>query len=337
MAKLNVLIAGCTGYIGIELVKLLITHKRVNIKYLCGSTSVGKKISHFDKSIKGKLPKIIKFNKSKLRNVDVIFTALPNGEAQKISKHLFKHNTLIDIAADFRLNANKYLKWYKQKHKAPNNIKKSIYSLPELNNKDLKKYQIIACPGCYPTSILLPLKPLVKKKLIKINNIIIDSKSGYSGAGRGVHKKYSNKNLYESLSAYGLSNHRHNSEIENELNKSITNKVKFDFTPHLSPMFRGIFTTIYIDLNKNINQGDIFKFLKSYYKNQPFIKIMKNTYLSTNDVIDTNFCHISICKSKNKNKLIILSTIDNLIKGGSGQAIQNMNSKFNFPQKMGLL
>ena len=159
MAKLNVLIAGCTGYIGIELVKLLITHKRVNIKYLCGSTSVGKKISHFDKSIKGKLPKIIKFNKSKLRNVDIIFTALPNGEAQKISKHLFKHNTLIDIAADFRLNANKYLKWYKQKHKAPNNIKKSIYSLPELNNEDLKKYQIIACPGCYPTSILLPLKP----------------------------------------------------------------------------------------------------------------------------------------------------------------------------------
>ena len=337
MAKLNVLIAGCTGYIGIELVKLLITHKRVNIKYLCGSTSVGKKISHFDKSIKGKLPKIIKFNKSKLRNVDIIFTALPNGEAQKISKHLFKHNTLIDIAADFRLNANKYLKWYKQKHKAPNKIKKSIYSLPELNNEDLKKYQIIACPGCYPTSILLPLKPLVKKKLIKINNIIIDSKSGYSGAGRGVHKKYSNKNLYESLSAYGLSNHRHNSEIENELNKSTTNKVKFDFTPHLSPMFRGIFTTIYIDLNKNINQGNIFKFLKSYYKNQPFIKIMKNTYLSTNDVIDTNFCHISICKSKNKNKLIILSTIDNLIKGGSGQAIQNMNSKFNFPQKMGLL
>ena len=337
MAKLNVLIAGCTGYIGIELVKLLITHKRVNIKYLCGSTSVGKKISHFDKSIKGKLPKIIKFNKSKLRNVDIIFTALPNGEAQKISKHLFKHNTLIDIAADFRLNANKYLKWYKQKHKAPNNIKKSIYSLPELNNEDLKKYQIIACPGCYPTSILLPLKPLVKKKLIKINNIIIDSKSGYSGAGRGVHKKYSNKNLYESLSAYGLSNHRHNSEIENELNKSTTNKVKFDFTPHLSPMFRGIFTTIYIDLNKNINQGNIFKFLKSYYKNQPFIKIMKNIYLSTNDVIDTNFCHISICKSKNKNKLIILSTIDNLIKGGSGQAIQNMNSKFNFPQKMGLL
>ena len=336
MAKLNVLIAGCTGYIGIELVKLLIKHKRVNIKYLCGSTSVGKKISYFDKSIKGKLPKIIKFNKSKLRNVDIIFTALPNGEAQKISKHLFKHNTLIDIAADFRLNANKYLKWYKQKHKAPNNIKKSIYSLPELNNEDLKKYQIIACPGCYPTSILLPLKPLVKKKLIKINNIIIDSKSGYSGAGRGVHKKYSNKNLYESLSAYGLSNHRHNSEIENELNKSTTNKVKFDFTPHLSPMFRGIFTTIYIDLNKNINQGNIFKFLKSYYKNQPFIKIMKNIYLSTNDVIDTNFCHISICKSKNKNKLIILSTIDNLIKGGSGQAIQNMNSKFNFPQKMGL-
>lgn len=339
MPKLNVLIAGSTGYIGIQLVKLLIKHKYVNIKYLCGNASVGKNISYYDKSLSNKkLPKIIKFNKLFLKNIDVIFTALPNGEAQDIAKHLSNNVTLIDLSADFRLTkSSDYLKWYKRKHRAINYIKKSIYSLPEINRELLGSYQIISCPGCYPTSILLPLIPLFKSKLIKVKNIIIDSKSGYSGAGRGVHKKYSNKNLYESLSAYGLSNHRHNSEIENELNKSTTNKVKFDFTPHLSPMFRGIFTTIYIDLNKNINQGNIFKFLKSYYKNQPFIKIMKNTYLSTNDVIDTNFCHISICKSKNKNKLIILSTIDNLIKGGSGQAIQNMNSKFNFPQKMGLL
>ena len=139
MAKLNVLVAGCTGYIGIQLIKLLLNHKRVKIKYLCGSSSVGKKISFFDKSIKKKLPKITKFDKTKLKDVDLIFTALPNGEAQIISKNLNKNNVLIDLAADFRLSAKDYLKWYKQKHKAQINIKKSIYSLPELNPKNLKK------------------------------------------------------------------------------------------------------------------------------------------------------------------------------------------------------
>ena len=338
MAKLNVLVAGCTGYIGIQLIKLLLNHKRVKIKYLCGSSSVGKKISFFDKSIKKKLPKITKFNKNKLKDVDLIFTALPNGEAQLISRNLNKNNVLIDLAADFRLSAKDYLKWYKQKHKAQINIKKSIYSLPELNPKNLKKFQILSCPGCYPTSILLPLVPLVKKNMISLKNIIIDSKSGYSGAGRGVHKKYKNKNLYESLSAYAVGFHRHNSEIQNELNLTSNKKINFSFTPHLTPMFRGILTTIYIDMNKNINHDKIYKTLINFYKNDYFIKIMsKNTYLSTNDVINTNYCKISVCKSKYKNKLIILSSIDNLIKGGSGQAIQNMNKKFNFPEKMGLI
>ena len=171
-----------------------------------------------------------------------------------------------------------------------------------------------------------------------LKNIIIDSKSGYSGAGRGVHKKFKNKNLYESLSAYGVGFHRHNSEIQNELNLASNKKINFSFTPHLTPMFRGILTTIYVDMNKNITQDKIYKTLINFYKNDYFIKIMsKNTYLSTNDVINTNYCKISVCKSKYKNKLIILSSIDNLIKGGSGQAIQNMNKKFNFPEKMGLI
>ncbi len=166
MRKLNALIAGSTGYIGVQLIKLLIKHKYVNVKYLCGNSSVGKKISYFDKSLKSKkLPKIIKFKKEYLNKVDVVFTALPNGEAQTISNNLLKNNVLIDLAADFRLkNKSEYLKWYKQKHKAIKNIKKSIYSLPEINKKSLKKFNIIGCPGCYPTSILLPLIPLIKKK-----------------------------------------------------------------------------------------------------------------------------------------------------------------------------
>ena len=339
MPKINVLVAGSTGYIGVQLIKLLVKHNNVNIKYLCGNSSVGKKISTYEKSLGSKkLPKIIKFNKSYLKNVDLIFTALPNGEAQDISNNLLKQNTLIDLSADFRLNkASDYLKWYKQKHRSSKNIKKSIYSLPEINSKEVKNYNIIACPGCYPTTVLLPLIPLIQKNLIKTNNIIIDSKSGYSGAGRSVHKKYKNKNLNESLSAYGVGFHKHNSEIQQEGDKYSKSKFNFTFTPHLTPMFRGILSTIYVDLNKGVSIRNLKSALDKKYSKSRFVNILKNeSLLSTNDVINTNNCHIAICKTKYKNRVIILSVIDNLIKGGAGQAIQNMNLKFNFQKDRGL-
>ena len=339
MRKLNVLVAGSTGYIGIQLVNILLNHRYVKIKYLCGNSSIGKNISVYDSKLKSKkLPKIVKFNYNFLNDVDIIFTALPNGEAQKISKRILKTNILIDLSADFRLEkASEYLKWYKQKHNAPKLIKKSFYSLPELSGSKIKDYQIIGCPGCYPTSILLPLSPLLSKKLIKKDNIIIDSKSGYSGAGRGVHKKYKNKNLYESLSAYGVSIHRHNSEIQQFLDKINKNKINFTFTPHLTPMFRGILTTIYVDLNQGITIKKLYNELVNFYKKSNFIKVTKfNSMLSTNDVINTNNCVISVCNSKFKNKAIILSTIDNLIKGGAGQAVQNMNILKNFKEIEGL-
>ena len=339
MPKVNVLVAGSTGYIGVQLIKLLVKHNDVKIKYLCGNSSVGKSISHYDKLLKkNKLPKIVKYDKSYLKDVDLIFTALPNGGAQSISNHLLKHNVLIDLAADFRLSkASDYLKWYKQKHKSVKNIKKSIYALPEITGSKVNKYNIISCPGCYPTSILLPLIPLIKKNLIKTENIIIDSKSGYSGAGRGVHEKYKDKNLYESLSSYGVGFHRHNSEIQQEIDNLSKKKFSFTFTPHLTPMFRGILSTIYLNLNKGVNIMKLEKTLKNQYSKNRFVKILKqNTLISTNDVINTNNCYLSICKTKYKNRVIILSAIDNLIKGGAGQAIQNMNLKFNFKETKGL-
>ena len=246
---------------------------------------------------------------------------------------------LIDLAADFRLDdPNEYKKWYKISHQAKNNIKKSIYALPELNKKYLKNYKIIACPGCYPTSILLPLLPLLKNNLISEKNIIIDSKSGFSGAGRGVHKKYAKKNLYGSLSAYGVGFHRHNSEIEQELKKVCKKKIEFNFTPHLTPMFKGILSTIYLNIPKKINAKKIYSKLKRFYNNSQFIKIAKfDSPISTNDVINSNNCLISICKTKYKDKIIILSAIDNLIKGGSGQGVQNMNIIYKFPESRGLL
>jgi N-acetyl-gamma-glutamyl-phosphate reductase len=340
MLKLNALIAGSTGYIGVQLIKLLIKHKNINIKYLCGNTSVGKRISTFENSLKlKKLPKIVKYNKKYLKDIDVIFTALPNGEAQSISKDLLKKNTLIDLAADFRLKkSSEYLKWYKQKHKAINKIKDSIYSLPELTGKKVKNFSIIGCPGCYPTSILLPLVPLIKTKSISTKNIIIDSKSGYSGAGRGVHKKNKNKNLHGSLSAYGVGFHRHNSEIDQELKNYTDSKINFTFTPHLAPMFRGILSTIYLDLNSGFSVKKVEKILKKFHKKNRFVNVLNNnTLISTNDVINSNNCLISVCETRYKSKIIILSAIDNLIKGGAGQAVQNMNIKFDLNSFEGLI
>ena len=179
--------------------------------------------------------------------------------------------------------------------------------------------------------------PVIKNNLVKVNNITIDSKSGYSGAGRTVHKKFKNKNLYESLSAYGLSAHRHNSEIQQEIDLITGKKNFFQFTPHITSMFRGILSTIYVDLKKGSSQKKLVNELKKFYKKQYFVKIVKSdTYLSTNDVINTNKCLISVCKSKYKNKIIILSVIDNLIKGGGGQAVQNMNICFGFKENEGL-
>ncbi len=340
MFKLNALIAGSTGYIGIQLIKLLLKHKNINIKYLCGNSSVGKSISSYDRSFsKKRLPKIIKFNKKLLKHVDIIFTALPNGEAQEISNLLLKHNTLIDLAADFRLKkSSEYLKWYKHKHKSIRNIKNSIYSLPEICKKDLKDYNIISCPGCYPTSILLPIVPLMDKKLLNCNNIIIDSKSGYSGAGKKIHQKFKKKNLYNSLSAYGIGYHRHVPEIHQALSDYTKMNINLLFTPHLSPMFKGILSTIYLETKSGISLMDVTNTLKQFYSKSKFIKILKNnTQLSTNDVIDTNNCCISVCKTQYRNKIIILSAIDNLIKGGAGQAIQNMNLKFGFTIGEGLI
>ena len=340
MSKLNVLVAGSTGYIGIQLIKLLIKHPYINIRYLCGNNSVGKLISSYDKDLKSiNLPKIKRFNKKFLKEIDIIFTALPNGQAQKISKYLNNKVTLIDLAADFRLKkASDYLKWYNQHHSAPEKIKDSVYALPEIIGKKIKNYNIIACPGCYPTSILLPLVPLVKSKLINTKDIVIDSKSGYSGAGRGVHLKYKSKNLYESLSAYGVGFHRHNSEIEQMLKIYSTKNLEFTFTPHLTPMFRGILTTIYVKLEKNSSIKKIYTKLKNFYKKNTFIKVLEiNSLLSTNDTINSNNCYISVCKTKYKDKVIILSSIDNLIKGGAGQGVQNLNIKYNFPITMGLI
>ncbi len=338
--SINIAIAGATGYIGLELIKILSNHPKARILYLCATKSIGKSIYHFDKRINKKnLPKITKIEKADWNKIDVLFTALPNGEAHRIVKTLPIKTKLIDLSADFRLkNPNIYKKWYGIKHKSINLIPKSIYSITEFSKKKIGRYKIISCPGCYPTSIQIPLIPLIKENLINTNNIIVDSKSGYSGAGKNIKKKFKFKYLFDSVRAYGVGSHRHMAEIDQELSKISKKKIKVFFTPHLIPMFRGILSTIYLETRGKNNARKIYKFLKNYHKKNFFVKIAKfNTGISTSEVMNTNYCNISVCKNRKENKIIIISAIDNLIKGASGQAVQNMNSAFKLKETIGLI
>ena len=339
--KINIAVIGATGYTGLDLVFLLSKHSRVNVINLCATQNLGKNISFFDKRIKKKLPKISTVKKINWSNIDLAFLSLPNGEAQKLVKKIYykyQNVRFIDLSADFRItDLNKYKKNYKKKHMAAKLIRNSIYAIPEFVKKDIHKYRIIANPGCYPTSIQIPLIPLIKKQLINIENLTIDSKSGYSGAGKNLEKKFKHKNLYYSTFAYATKNHRHISEIEQEFKKYTKKNIKFTFNPHILPTFRGILTSIYIKLKKNSSSKKLRNELVKYYKKNKFIKILKpNSELGSGNVLNTNNCEISICDTRIKDKIVIFSAIDNLVKGASGQAIQNMNLIYKFQENLGL-
>ena len=337
--KINIVVAGATGYVGLDLIKILSKHPKVEIKYLCAQKKIGKKIQFFDKRIKKKLPRISNIKSVNWNEINILFTALPTGESQYLANKLKnKKVKIIDLSADFRLsNKHLYKKFYNKEHKAVNLIKKSIYSVSEFAKKDIKKYKIIACPGCYPTSIQLPLLPLIKKNLVNKKNIIIDSKSGYSGAGKNLKKKFNHKNIYSSIHAYGIFKHRHTSEIDQEFKKISKSEVNYIFVPNLIPTFRGMLSSIYLELSKGITANKVFNELKKCHRNNFFVRIQPlNKDLGTENVLNTNFCEISICTLKEKGKILILSAIDNLVKGAAGQAVQNFNILYGFKENLGL-
>jgi N-acetyl-gamma-glutamyl-phosphate reductase len=339
--KINIAVIGATGYTGLDLILMLSKHPKVKIKSLCATKNIGKSINFFDKRIKGILPKISTVDKIKWNSLDLVFLSLPNGEAQKlIKKNYFKnkHLKFIDLSADFRItNIKVYEKNYNIKHKAKSLIKESLYSLPELNKNIIHKFRVISNPGCYATSIQIPLIPLIKKNFIINKDITIDSKSGYSGAGKNLEKKFTHKNIYSSIHAYSTKNHRHVCEIDQQLLKFTKKKINFSFNPYLLPTFRGILTAIYVNVKKGVSGNILRKHLIKFYKDSKFIRILKlNSPLGSGNVLNTNNCEISICETRVKNKLIIFSAIDNLVKGASGQAIQNMNILYKYPEHLGL-
>lgn len=339
--KINIAVIGATGFTGLELINILSKHPKVEINYLCAKKNLGSNISRFDNRIKKKLPKISSYNLIDWKKIDLVFLSLPNGEAQRIIKNTYNKNKnlkYIDLSADFRIsNTNIYKKNYGIHHKAKKFIKYSLYSICEFTKNKIENYRIISNPGCYPTSIQLPLIPLIKKKLIKNENITIDSKSGYSGAGKYFEKKFTHKNLFDSTYAYNVKNHRHICEIDQEFLKINKKKINYTFNPHLLPTYRGILSSIYVYANKKVSAKKIRSELMKFYKKSKFIKILKlNSQIGSGNILYTNNCEISVCETRIKDKIIIFSAIDNLIKGASGQAVQNMNLLFNYPEHLGL-
>ena len=333
--KLNIAIAGATGFVGLEIIKKISNHPNVNIKYLFVKESINEDIyKSLPKTIKN-LPELKKLDINLINECDVFFPALPHAELHKLAKEISNDVVVIDLSADFRLpDISTYEKWYKIKHESPELQKKSVYGLSEIYRDQIKSSNLIACPGCYPTSVLIPLYPLVSKNLIENHSIIIDSKSGYSGAGKKIYNNDQYPNLDENIAIYGVGQHRHMPEIDYYLSQFSNNKIEVSFTPHLIPTFRGMLSTIYVKSQNSLDE--LFSAMDEQYKNEPFVEVLKSQMINTDKVTDTNKTLIAIHKSNIENSFIISCSIDNLLKGAAGQAIQNFNIRFGFEETLGL-
>ncbi len=339
--KIRVAVLGSTGYVGMELVKILSNHSQVDINFLGSETIHGSYLNNINSTKEyNELPLLKPNNNFNAEDSDYVFLALPHAVSNKYVKKYFNKINIIDLSADFRLdNFDVYKKNYGNEHECKEYLNNFIYGLVEINREKILDSKNIAVPGCYPTSILLPLIPLIKNKLIDTKNIIIDSKSGYSGAGKKFDfNKMKSKNDYNFYN-YNTNNHRHIAEIKQELNKhNSDNEVKFSFNPHILPNFRGMISTIYCDLNNGIKKTDIINLFQNLQKINPFIK-----YIDNDEVLDffsiqnSNYCKIKTFNHYSEDKLIIVSAIDNLIKGAAGQAVQCFNIAENIEETLSLV
>ncbi len=331
-------IIGGTGYTGVELLRLLHNHPQAQVIAISSRSEVGKRVDAMFPSLAGQSDLIFtKPDDAILESCDVIFFATPHGVAmQSVGEFIAKGIKVIDLGADFRLNdKQEYQQWYGLEHTQSDLLANAVYGLPENNRAAVKDAMLIANPGCYPTAVQLALKPLITNKLIDLSNIIADCKSGVSGAGRGANQATLLCETSESFKAYAVGGHRHYPEIKQELTLLANESVNLTFVPHLVPMIRGILATVYVDLFDT--ETDVQALFENAYQNEPFVTVLAaGAQSETRSVKSSNFCQIALQKIPNSNKLVITSVIDNLIKGASGQAVQNMNIMFDLDENLGL-
>jgi N-acetyl-gamma-glutamyl-phosphate reductase len=338
--KTRVGIIGATGYTGVELLRLLLLHPEVEVTALTSQKYAGLPIDQVFPSLTNRLQ--IKCEELSIdpisKKTDFIFTAVPHKTAME-TVPLFYHQgkKVVDLSADYRFqDPVVYERWY-QKHTSVDLLKESTYGLPELHREKIRNAKIVGNPGCYPTGALIGFIPLIKKGIISYENIIIDSKSGVSGAGRDVVLGSLFCEVNEGVIAYKIFEHRHLPEIEQELSQLAQKKVNVTFIPHLIPMDRGILTTIYVNLNKKMKAEEVLNTFQECYRGEPFVRIYpKGKNPNTKDVRSSNYCDIGVNVNESDGRAVIVTAIDNLVKGASGEAIQNMNIMLGFPETMGL-
>ena len=334
-------IIGATGYAGGELVRILTGHKEAEIKWYGSRSYIGKKYADVYRNMFQIVDaECMDDNMEELASqVDVIFTATPQGLcASLVNEEILSKVKIIDLSADFRLKDVKvYEEWYKIEHKAPQFLEEAVYGLCEINREDVKKARLVANPGCYTTCSILTAYPLAKEGLIDMSTLIIDAKSGTSGAGRGAKLPNLFCEVNENMKAYGVANHRHTPEIEEQLGYAAGEKVVLNFTPHLVPMNRGILATEYAKLTKEVSWEDVKAVYDRYYGNEKFVRVLgQDEYPETKWVEGSNYVDIGFKIDPRTNRIIMMGAIDNLVKGAAGQAVQNMNLMFGLEESEGL-
>lgn len=336
---IKVVIIGASGYTGAELVRILAGHSAVRIVAATADRKAGTAFGEVFPHLAGvSLPDLVSLNEVNWTGVDAAFCCLPHGTSQEVIAALPKQIKIIDLSADFRLaDGDLYAKWYGAEHKALKLQKEAVYGLSELARAAIAGARLVACPGCYPTSAQLPLIPLIEAGLIDADNIIIDAKSGVSGAGRALKEASLYAEAAEGIHAYGIAGHRHIPEIEQGLGRARGRPVTVSFTPHLTPMNRGILSTIYVGTAAGKDAADLRAALVERYRGEPFVRVTAaGAAPSTRHVRGSNHCLIGVFDDRPAGRAVIVSAIDNLVKGASGQAVQNMNIMFGLPETTGL-
>ena len=334
----NIGIVGGTGYTGIELMRLLANHPQAEIKVITSRSNAGTKVSDYFPNLRGKVD--LEFTEPTLdsyKNCDLVFFATPNAVAMHEVEALLKAGVrVIDLAADFRLkDLSVWELWYGTAHVSPSSVEMAVYGLPEMNREKIRQAQLVANPGCYVTAVTLGLLPLLHHDLIKPESIIADCKSGVSGAGRSASVANLLCETSESVKAYAVTGHRHYPEIKQNL-AQINPNADLVFVPHLMPMIRGIHATLYTEL-LDMDASQVQAQFEAYYQNEPFVDVMPaGSQPDTRSVRGSNMCRIAIHQLPQSNRLIVLSVIDNLLKGAAGQAVQNMNLMFSLDETAGL-
>lgn len=337
--KINVGIIGATGYAGAELLRLLQNHPNVNISAISSVSFEGKSISEVYPNFNGICDDVLTDEDTVVKKSDVVFASLPHGLSEPIAKKCFESDKIfIDLGADFRLyDEADYKEWYKLEYKEKALHENAVYCIPELHRELTAGKKIIGNPGCYPTSIALGLAPVLKSGTADVDSIVIDSKSGATGAGRGLAQNTHFPDCNEALAPYKIAQHRHTPEIEQTLSELAGEKLKVTFVPHLLPVNRGIVSTIYVNLKNASDAKSIHKLYSDFYKSEKFVRVLPLGSISTlKNVKFSNYCDISVHYDERTNRLIVVSSIDNMVKGAAGQAIQNMNIVCGFEETAGL-